>query len=212
MALRRLLLRRSWIAGLLLAASLAGAVVTPGVVHVHTGGESPHTHDGNHTHHGSHAHSHGRGHSHRHSHRHSHGHDSRAKRDARSDQPHVHVTLLGWEFTLTLPGEVSSRSKPGYVRRTQPPLPKSVLPSDDQYLDASTTADRPLTPLGLAFFAADESAGGSYWSAFLDCWKPAPIPGRVDLSAMDECGGRIAIHNEAATARSDEPAVPPPRV
>lgn len=218
--LRRFPLRRAWIAGLLLAASLVGALVTPGVVHVHTGGDAPHSHDRRHSHthsHGrGHSHSHSVGHSHGHSHRHSHHHDDVATGKAASDQPHVHVSFLGWEFTLTLPDPREFSSNSTRTRSTPLPLPQPFVSCDangtSERLDCSGIDDVLMLADGIEFFAADETTGGgSFWTAFSDCWKPAPVPGRVDLALIDACGGRIELHDDASMVRSDEPAVPPPR-
>jgi hypothetical protein len=213
---RRFPLRRAWIAGLLLAASFVGALVTPGVVHVHTGGDAPHSHNERH----SHTHSHGPGHSHSHSHshphRHSHHYDDVATGKAASSQPHVHVSFLGWEFTLTLPNPGTIASRSPQTRLTPPALPQPFAPRDtegtSERLEDSRTDDVPMLEDGIEFFAADETTGGgSFWNAFSDCWKPAPVPGRVDLAVADACGGRIELHDDASMVRPDEPAVPPPR-
>lgn len=212
MTLRRFPLRRAWIAGLLLAASLVGTVVTPGIVHVHTDGDVPHTHSGSH----SHVHSHGHGRSHRHSHGHSHDHsharDGGSQRDFAPNRPHVHVSFLGWEFTLTLSDGHAPLAKSGPPHKTHPALPKPFVPSAEELAENTGVEDVPLLPAGFAFIAADESMeGGSFWTFFVDCWKPAPIPGRIEFAPPVACGGRIVMDDEDATAQADPPPVPPPR-
>jgi len=92
---------------LLTAAVLTGSLVTPAVRHSHSEGDRPHSHatdvvddDPSHEHHG---HAHGKNDVHGSRHRHA---PNAPVMEELSDQaPHLHISLLGFDFTFPQEGE-----------------------------------------------------------------------------------------------------------
>ncbi len=117
----------------LLLAAGASALMTPGIRHQHPAGARGHSHSVStrspwtapqHAH--AHPHSHAHGHGHAHSHGHSHEDADRGRRSTPQTAPriagsasHIHVSILGFEFTLPDPWHAGALDESSMAAETE---------------------------------------------------------------------------------------------
>jgi hypothetical protein len=158
--------------------------VTPGVRHQHDGGAVPHHH--------------GHPHVHPHPHRHDHEHSqtganlSEVEKNADEIRPHIHISILGFEFTLNSP------FLPGERQAGQ------IAPND---LD-SERPENLVGPSDPARFCP-QMTWGSLISLLLDLRSTEPH-GRVQLPRGQASLDVVSACEYFSSRDRDKPLLPPP--
>lgn len=162
-----------------------------GLRHRHEGGEAAHSHtavsnSSSRTHGHTHSHSHLHGHSHSHSHTHS---DSHADDEAEDAGAHIHVTILGFEFTL-----------PDFLGGEPAPLVDNAPESQNEVAHQGEVVRLP-SPFSLAQLIEVALR----WTA-IEC-------SRVKLDGTNHPFGRNVVASEIRQGHDPSaPLLPPPQV
>ena len=223
-------LRRKLLAGMLLSLTLAYALGTSRFWHAHSSADmehdhaamtshtARHSHDHRHGHshpHHAHGHSHSHGHAHPHKHPHPHARPGRTSSESppesasvRSDsrQWHLHVSILGWSFTIWgSEAPVRSQATVSQVSTTDHKVNHPANHSNSRH-DAEavgTTTD------GTTIVSSDDSDWLTNWDSSL---LLLPLL-RSALDLPFDPGGQFSnVDNEWPGDHNLQPPVPPPRV
>lgn len=201
---------RSLLLGVIGLALLMWALATPGVRHMHEGGDEPHDHSHSATHSHSHSrshshkhgHSHAHGHGHHHTHGHAHHHHERAatiSAETSTNVWHTHISILGFVITLWEPG-----SGHGLVTWENEAEGPSQLPVDTkQRRRAPTTAQRK---------TGHPVIGAAASTEWLNRDSGGPVPKRIQLSADRYTSCHSLPVDEFALLLRFPPPTPPPRL
>jgi hypothetical protein len=173
-------IRSCWIKGIGIAVVLMMAVrvsITPGVRHQHEHGDHPHSH------HHHHDHSHGP---------HSHEHEPAEPPDTSASTGHVHIFILGWEFTFNSPFSPDESSAP---------------PPEGSAEESESTAHVESSPFGPVVTSA--TTWGTLIQWLFDIRSPAP-PAKLKLP-LGLLSHALSADEAAFAARDrDKPLSPPP--